>query len=139
MGPGLNGMGGLKITGGLLGPMYNDALSLRASKETQELCADRPLGRVCDTEHGFRRTTKPIIGENDFQQTLLYSGRVGNRVKIGYREFSGSVARPAFSNEVEYDLDTSRTITYRGAKIEIIDADNQRIRYRVLANFNAGS
>ncbi len=31
--------------------------------------------------------------EASFQQTLIYSGRVGNKINIGYREFSGNTAR----------------------------------------------
>lgn len=35
---------------------------------------------------------------NSFQQTLIYNGKVGNKINIGYREFSGDLARPAFAN-----------------------------------------
>jgi hypothetical protein len=36
-----------------------------------------------------------IASENSFQQTLIYSGKVGNKINIGYREFSSNMARPA--------------------------------------------
>ena len=71
-----------------------------------------------------------------FQQTLLYSGRIGNKINISYREFSNNVARPAFNNDVEYDLGESMTIGYKGAEIEIIEATNRMIKYRVIRNFN---
>lgn len=70
-----------------------------------------------------------------FQQTLVYNGRVGNRINVGYREFSNSLARPAFNNNVEYDLSISQTIGYKGALIEVIKADNASITYRVLSTF----
>lgn len=137
MGPGLNGIGGLQYVAGLLGPS-NDAISLRATKGSGELCVDRLFGnKFCDTEHGYERTSRSFVSENNFQQMLIYNGRVGDRVKIGYREFSGNIARPAFSNEVEYDLSQSFEVTYRGARIRIIDANNERIQYVVLSNFNA--
>ena len=137
MGPGLNGFGGLMITGGLFGPMQNDAVSLRATKGSTQLCVDRSMGaKACDTEIGYRRTTRPIISESNFQQTLLYSGRVGDRIKVGYREFSGNTARPAFSNEVDYDLSQSMEIAYKGAIIRVEEADNKKIRYTVIKNFN---
>ncbi len=69
------------------------------------------------------------------QQTLLYSGRIGNRIRFSYREFSDGLARSSFTNDAEYDLSESRQIGYRGALIEVLDANNMRIRYRVLRNF----
>ncbi len=71
-----------------------------------------------------------------FQQTLIYSGKVGNKINVSYREFQGAMARPAFNNDVEYDLSDSRQIGYKGALIEVLDADNQKIKYKVLKNFN---
>ncbi|QJB68359.1 hypothetical protein [Parasphingorhabdus halotolerans] len=137
MGLGLSGFGGLMITGGLLGPMQNDVVSLRATKGSNQLCVDRSMGaKACDTEIGYTRTTKPIVSEANFQQTLIYSGRVGDRIKVGYREFSGNNARPAFSNEVDYDLSQSMEIAYKGALIMVEEADNKKIRYTVIKNFN---
>ena len=77
-----------------------------------------------------------VANDNSFQQTLIYSGKVGNKINIGYREFSSSIARPAFNNDVEYDLNESKTIGYKGALLEVIDANNQSIKYKVLKNFN---
>lgn len=133
IGQSYNGMGAL--TGAM------DVETLRASKEKQQLCVmsimrTLALGmKMCDTEYAFERSERRVVGPNNFQQTLIYSGRVGDRVKIGYREFSGDMARPAFSNEVEYDLSKSDTVTYKGARIQILSADNETIRYKVLSNF----
>jgi hypothetical protein len=86
--------------------------------------------------------SKPVLKEVDslsddsFQQTLIYSGRVGNKINIGYREFSSSVSRPAFNNDVEYDLNQSKTIGYKGAVLDVIEATNQFIKYKVIKNFN---
>lgn len=112
--------------------------SIRASKTKQETCVvvGGIYGPACDTQVPFKKERRPAITERDFQQTLIYSGRVGSRIKIGYRESSGSMARQAFSNEAEYDLTTSTEIGYRGAKLKILSADNQKIKYVVLANFN---
>ncbi|MBS7669213.1 hypothetical protein [Croceicoccus gelatinilyticus] len=112
--------------------------SISASKSKQETCVvvGGINGKACDTEHAFVRTRRPSLSDRDLQQTLIYSGRVGDRIKIGYRESSGNMARPAFSNEAEYDLTTSDEIAYRGARLKVIEADNQKIRYIVLSNFN---
>lgn len=75
------------------------------------------------------------VQSNYLQQTLLYSGRIGNRIRFSYREFSDGLARSSFTNDAEYDLSESRQIGYRGALIEVLDANNMKIRYRVLRNF----
>lgn len=91
---------------------------------------------VCGKSDAIEKVVVPIVSENSFQQTLIYNGRSGSVIKIGYREFYGNRARPDFSNEVEYDLGLSKSIAYQGAEIEVIEADNVRIRYVVRSNFN---
>ena len=73
------------------------------------------------------------------QRTLIYSGKSGSKINVGYREFSGNMARPAFSNNVEYDLSESNQIGYKGALLEIIEATNRFITYKVLSNFNSAT
>ncbi|MCV5664960.1 hypothetical protein OFN50_38635, partial [Escherichia coli] len=73
--------------------------------------------------------------QDSFQQTLIYSGKVGNKINISYREFSNDMARPAFNNEAEYDLSESNQIGYKGAVIDVLEADNTKITYRLIRNF----
>lgn len=91
---------------------------------------------VCTKAVGVEKVQLTAIAANAFQQSLIYSGKVGDKINIGYREFSSNVARPAFNNDVEYDLKESTTIGYKGALIEVLEATNQLIRYRVIKNFN---
>ena len=76
------------------------------------------------------------IGLESFQKTLIYSGRVDDTVRITYREYSDGMARPAFANDVEYDLSESTIIGYQGAELEIIEATNRSIEFILLKNFN---
>ncbi|WP_379920578.1 hypothetical protein [Erythrobacter sp. R86502] len=115
--------------------------AIRFDREKQETCVMAPnlygiVQPVCDTEFPYQFTEKPFRSANDFQQTLIYSGRVGDKIKISYREFSNSMARDAFTNDAEYDLSASNVIAYKGAKLEVVEADNEKIRYRVISNFN---
>jgi hypothetical protein len=91
---------------------------------------------VLSDSDGIKRTKHLLLSDNSFQQTLIYSGKIGNKIKIGYREFSNNQARPAFNNDVDYDLDESKTIGYKGARIEIIEATNEFVKFKVLQNFN---
>ncbi|SEA84213.1 hypothetical protein SAMN05660420_03378 [Desulfuromusa kysingii] len=110
---------------------------LQAYKEEQKLCVITVFNAlVCKSNVNFERLKHHGTRSDSFQQTLIYSGKFGEKINIGYREFSNSTARPAFNNDVEYDLRQSKIIGYKGAKIEIIEATNELIKYRVIRNFN---
>lgn len=112
-------------------------ISVRVYKAGPKMCVLNIMGvQVCDNVGGYQRVQIPVTAANSFQQTLIYSGMVGNKLNIGYREFSSDMARPAFNNDVEYDLSTSKVLGYKGARIEVLDANNEQIKYRVLSNFN---
>jgi hypothetical protein len=109
---------------------------IRARISENRLCVITIFNLNTCRDRDFERAQRMVAGENSFQQTLIYSGRVGDRINIAYRESSGNLARPAYSNDVEYDLSESTTIGYRGAVIRIIEATNTSITYEVVSNFN---
>jgi hypothetical protein len=120
------------VRGGLADPVQ--ALALGKDKNS-ELCVITTFGGDACYKGDFERKKQLSERGNDFQQTLIYSGRVGDKINIGYREFSNNSARPAFNNDVEYDLSSSNIIGYKGASIEVVKADNSSITYRLIRNF----
>jgi hypothetical protein len=110
---------------------------IRRDKKSGKLCGVTVLNlEVCTSKANYTSTKIPVVAPDAFQQTLIYSGRVGERINIGYREFSNDYARPAFNNDVEYDLRESTVIGYKGAKIQVMEATNEYIKYRLISNFN---
>lgn len=77
-----------------------------------------------------------IYSNNTFQQSLEYAGRSGDILKFNYSEFTGGFAREAFSREFQVDLADGNVAAYKGAIIEIIDASNLKINYKVIRNFS---
>lgn len=71
--------------------------------------------------------TKPF-----FRKDFMYNGRVGNSLKFTYREFVNDLARPAFTQDLQYDLTESDIIGFRDARIKITDATNTSLKYKVL-------
>ncbi|WP_267411129.1 hypothetical protein [Pantoea sp. GM_Pan_4] len=118
--------------------MVNDPpQSIQVSKSGKEVCVVSIYGGTkCSSNVAYSKKKVNTERESSFQQTLIYNGKVGQKINIGYREFQGGLARAAFSNEVEYDLAESKTIRYKGAIVEIMDANNQSITFKVLKNFN---
>jgi hypothetical protein len=71
----------------------------------------------------------------DFEQQLIYNGRVNNSLRFVYREFNNDMARSAFTQEVQYDLKESKIIGFKNVRIEVIEATNSSITYKVLKAF----
>ena len=114
---------------------YKDPYYFYLNKADKKLCID---GKDCiDVEHRTEKRLIPgTIQKDSFQQTLLYNGRIGNKITLAYREFSDNVARPAFSNSVEYDLSESAIVGYKGARLEIVKATNTELTYKVISGFS---
>lgn len=67
-----------------------------------------------------------------FRRELVYSGVAQGVVTMSYREFANDFARPAFTQELRYDLAAGQDIGFRGARLQIIQAGNITVRYRLL-------
>lgn len=100
---------------------------------TKVLCVSRTSCAPVDYSIEYAPEYRPTA----LQQTLLYNGKIGNRITLSYREFSQDMARPAFTNEVTYDLSESKILGYKGARLEVLSATNTELTYRVLAGFDA--
>jgi hypothetical protein len=88
-----------------------------------------------DPPASCHRKSLAMTDRPSFRQELVYDGRVGPSVKFLYREVQNDFARPAFTQEVQYDLSESNVIGFKGARIKIIQATNTLIQYQVLASF----
>lgn len=76
-----------------------------------------------------------IIGGPAFKKEFIYGGKTGQTVKFTYREFVNDLARPSFTQEINYDLDESKIVGFKDLKIEIIKLTNSNIEYKVLSHF----
>jgi hypothetical protein len=106
-------------------------------KVDQQLCwTDVAVHITCDKNERFKLGKETIVNKDSYRQTLLYSGKVGNKLRMSFREFNMNMARQAYSVDVEYDLNDGNVIGYKGAKLEVLSASNTEIKYKVLKNFN---
>jgi len=75
-----------------------------------------------------------IATEDSFKEELIYTGRSDNIINVSYREYKQNFARPAFYQELHYDLGKSNIIVFRNYRIKVLDANNEQITFKVLAN-----
>ena len=71
-----------------------------------------------------------------FQRELLYNGKAGTTIKVLYREFKNDMARPAFTQELTYDLAESDLIGFQEVRIRVSKATNTSITYTVEIGFD---
>jgi hypothetical protein len=81
---------------------------------------------------GFVMERCLLGGTKGFRQELIYSGISKGTVSLQYREFSDDMARPAFSQDLHYDLADGDEIGFKGARIKIIKATNVSVKFRVI-------
>jgi hypothetical protein len=97
-------------------------------------------------QHWYRTNAGAWFSERQIDRhELLYSGRDGKTPLVTYREYSATdsygaqapvnlLARPAFSQELRYDLAASDAIVFREYRIRVAEATNESIRVVVVAD-----
>lgn len=83
----------------------------------------------------FEKEKSATHHPNSFRRAVYYNGKSGNVIFFSYREFSGGLARPAFTQDLTFDLDEGNVVGVMGARFEIIEATNINITYRLLHKF----
>jgi len=81
---------------------------------------------------------KTINQTNSVKQEIIYSGFSKGVLRVTYREYINDYARAAFYQDATYDYapPSSTMITFKGAQVEVLDADNTQIKYRVIKGFS---
>jgi hypothetical protein len=87
-----------------------------------------PSGSVSSVQKSFASDTQR-------KSELIYNGRVGDALRFIYREFYDDMARPSFTQEIQYDLGISTIVGFKSAKLEIFEATNTKISYQVISHF----
>ncbi len=77
------------------------------------------------------KTISEVWSSDSFKKELVYGGLSQKTISISYREFSDGTARPAFTQELKYDLTEGNEIGFRGARFLVIKASNTMLKYKV--------
>jgi hypothetical protein len=96
---------------------------------------------VVDKGDGSLTRLKNVIGGKllpvdiekvgSYKQELIYNGKSKDTIRLSYREYIKDMARPAFFQDLTYDLLESREIAFRDLQIEVLEATNSTIKFFV--------
>lgn len=78
-------------------------------------------------------TETQIENAPDFHIDALYQGLAKGVIKVSFREFKGGIARPAFTQDVSYELEPDGTglVVFRDTRIRVLKATGSQITYVV--------
>ncbi len=130
-----NSIGARFLSGGFVIPFGNR----NSQKDVIVWVGDsgiRPIMNVYTNEDIKFTRGKVIFKDRPFfKQELIYNGRSGNNIKFLYREFRDDYMRAVFTQDIQYDLSESRTVGFKGVRLDIIKATNSQIEYIVRKPF----
>lgn len=86
---------------------------------------------------GITRTTRPSLSTDSIQRALVYGGRAGNKLKLGYQETWANIKRPSEIRFIQHDISEAKVVESNGARIEVLQATDDFIRYRIIKSFNS--
>lgn len=72
-----------------------------------------------------------------FKSELLYLGRADNVINLRYLDYTNDLGKASYSQELKYTLEPKgpTEIAFRDARLRILQADNELIRYDILSSF----
>lgn len=83
----------------------------------------------------FSRITAEVdLPEAVQHAEVMYSGLSQSAINLRFREYWTGAQKSEFVQEVKYDLAQGRSVGYREARFEILDATNTQITYRTTAH-----
>lgn len=81
----------------------------------------------------YARVERSIRRPDTLRFELIYLGSSGRVIRLAYREYLNDLARPAFSQEVSYDIESfPMKIGFRRAQFEIFGVTGSSLTYKVI-------
>ncbi len=94
-----------------------------------------PIPSLAD-DVNMQKTQVDFYPKAALTKQLVYTGGNKKAITLTYREFINDLARPAFSQELKYDISEDNVIGFKGARFEVLGASNIEIKFKVLKHLN---
>lgn len=66
---------------------------------------------------------------------IIFTGRVGENITLVYREYTpDDLAKPAFYQNLSYNLEKEKTFQFRKLRVEVVRVTNEAITFKVLSD-----
>lgn len=88
----------------------------------------------------YTSVEEPVPGTQGSQQLIEYGGLSGTTISLYYKTFSetaGALLRPESAQELKFDLNNGRIVEIEGARIEVLEATDRGLHYKLLSRFSS--
>jgi hypothetical protein len=82
----------------------------------------------------FSRSEEILEDGKAFRAEIVYSGISGTTLNATYREYVNDLARPAFAQQLQYEVSQEREIAFRTIRLEVLRATNSQIEFKVVSD-----
>ena len=125
------------IAGFLSRACFSDANTDRLFETVQIAPETTWITRPLSPALPYKKMDLPMPHRGAFKYDIAYDGYSNQTLHLSYREFKGkSLDRPVYTQQVKYDVRKFPDIVvFRNVKIEVLDADNDRIVYKIIRGF----
>ena len=117
---------------------YANGAALRVGNDGTDdvMGVSMPSGatHALDVVPDLEKTRVTLLDATGYRRQLIYGGRSGDTLRFQYREAAGP-QQPQANQDFEWSLSDGNVVTFRGARIEVMDATNARLSYRILSSF----
>lgn len=125
------------IAGPLSRVCFSDSGNDGAFDQVKFAPESRWVDRSLDHPIPYRKTDIAVANSGAFKYELAYDGYTGQTLRLSYREYKGiSLEQPVYTQQTSYEIKQfPAEITFRNVSIEVLEADNRHIAYRVNRGF----
>jgi len=110
--------------------------SLQVFKGKSKICGiNNSNGKVCRKNIEYQRVKVNADPYFSVHMQLEYLGRSGNNINILYRVFLDFPAKGEKQEIIEHNLESSNIFKKKYAILEVLEATDQSIKYKVLSDF----
>ena len=110
-----------------------EPLFVNINKNGTVIKADKYLQKLIGKKL-FDIVDKIILKEKTFSKEIIYTGSAGNELYFQYRTYHGNTLKWPFTINLVFDLNKSDIIQVEHYKIQIIEANNMQLIYKILAD-----
>lgn len=113
--------------------LNNDGVFDRVRVAPESTWVERPLAPPLP----YQKADIPLPHRGSFKYELAYDGYSHQTLHLSFREYKGkSVDRPTYTQQVKYEVKGfPAVLMFRDAKIEVLQASNEKISYRLIRGF----
>tara|TARA_B110000003_G_C16594582_1_gene513147 strand:- start:499 stop:1161 length:663 start_codon:yes stop_codon:yes gene_type:complete len=111
-------------------PLADPFQVIQAFYSPQKLCGVSILNAKSCTKAEFDVGTQAISEE----ENLVFNGINGNILQFFYNKTSNDESKPDILTTIKHDLSEGKEVRIGNARIEIINATNELLTYRLLSN-----